>query len=935
MSSPKRPLVRLGVSLLAALVVVSSIAGYAMVGVHATGSQLADDAHPGAGPVRGPDELNRNGNSPMADVNASNQLSATDSVDRRPDEANGPTKQPYGPPESQADKPKRPQNEAESSTDEPIEFEVDESIEPHRSHLQRPDGQREQRPVARVVDPAGVGTDFVADELIVEGTRADARALVDRFGGEILDAYDPDRIASLDGQEAREAVTPSTDGSDKVEEGVFRLRLDVENVDPATVERDSASLQATGGEHSVSSPDGLGLLAAAINATAQDYVVKPNWVAQKTTFTDDDSIEGNGADVFDWCDFNDDTCPPIGVTQAWKHLEESDNLDSRISIAVLDMGFAPNDDIRSGAYPRGPVGHDAWEAPKGYWGPRDDGTLHGTKTASAALGKADNSYGAAGTAGPVADPILVETSFDDYYLSRDIRHAFYYWDANVLTISLKIKRLGLSEVFGSRHLADATSDVRNDGGLVFASAGNQGANVDEKRVAREKRDWFPCESDGVICVGGTKTGSDWEEKHPSSNYGTGSGSNSVDIYAPFKLRVGPILNQDRSLDEHSAPRIGTSYSTPYVAGIAALVKAADPSLSADEVEELLYETSMDSSDPKVNRIVNAEAAVREALTGDPPVIEETSVPGDTFARGSESVRLEATVSDPENSLKTVEWISDRDGVLLESESGRTTFETYGVHELRVRAVDWGGQEVVSDPIRVEVTNEEPEPEILSPADGERIPEGETITFEGVATDPNEVELPSDDERDGYRLDGEHLEWFVTDGDRGTRIGYGEEVSTTLSPGTYTVTLRATDNGGATNETSIDIEVVRSGEPVVQITGPEDTDVSATHYDSEREESYAIVNLSGEGWDSDGEPMTGDQLTWKRVVVGTYECDTNRFGTCFGSFEKTFGTGEQATIRLYQTQDGDWEETYTIYLYGTDGDATVRDSIEITVYEHVS
>lgn len=832
------------------------------------------------------------------------------------------------------------ENDTTSDVTRPIDLVVDRSVEPRHPPLLGPDGGEADRPVARVAWPDGGGTDFVENEIVVEGTRADAREIADRYGGAIRDAYDPERIAhehdpaDLVQSDPDETAHPEGPASDPVERGVFLVRVDPAAVDPGTVEGDVEALDATGGTHRVSSPEGLGLLAAALNATRQGYAVEANWVADGAKFEDDSSVEGSNTDVWNWPEYNAGDDPPFGVTEAWKRLEAAGKIadaHGRIRVAVLDGGFAPHDDIRWDA-----------RAPKGYWGPRDDMVCggapcpyHGTRAGSVAVALADNEFGVAGTGGPVAKPLLIESPLDQFYLAQDVLTAHYYHHANVITNSFSLERGPLAEVFRGRELADATSRVWDDGGIVVTSAGNTDTNVDEKRVAREKRDWMPCENDGVICVGGTDGPSNWRDKHDSSSYGTGSGSNTVDIFAPYRLPVGPIMDNDRNVIANGTKASGTSFSAPYVAGVIALVKSADPSLTPEEIEDVLYETAYDSPDSKVGRIVNPEGAVARALAGDPPTAEIVGPSdGDEFARGAVSVRLDAEVSDPERALETVEWISDREGVLIEEATGRHTFEVYGTHELRVRAVDAGGQETVSDPIEVEVTNQPPEPEILHPADGARVLEG-TVSFEGVATDPNEAEAGSyDAERGGYPLAGDDLEWIVTDGDRGTRFGTGEEASTSLRPGTYTVVLRATDGGGETAETSIEVEVVETGEPVVRITDPDDGTVAATEYDADREQSYAEVTLTGEGVDGTGDPMTGEDLAWKRLVVETVECEGGIGGTCFVSFEETVGTGTETTIRLYYDPEAS-DQTHTIYLEGTDGDETVRDSVELTVVPYVS
>src|SRR6185295_14282437 len=58
-------------------------------------------------------------------------------------------------------------------------------------------------------------------------------------------------------------------------------------------------------------------------------------------------------------------------------------------------------------------------------------------------------------------------------------------------------------------------------------------------------------------------------------------------------------------------------AAPFVAGVAALVMAANPALSGAEVEQILVATAHPSPDSTVRRYVNAFGAVNQALGGSP------------------------------------------------------------------------------------------------------------------------------------------------------------------------------------------------------------------------------------------------------------------------------------------------------------------------------
>ncbi|MCB0356183.1 MAG: S8 family serine peptidase [Bdellovibrionales bacterium] len=70
---------------------------------------------------------------------------------------------------------------------------------------------------------------------------------------------------------------------------------------------------------------------------------------------------------------------------------------------------------------------------------------------------------------------------------------------------------------------------------------------------------------------------------------------------------------------------GTSMATPHVAGVAALVRAANPTLSAKQVRDILSETASPLAGPNDENqlgagLVNAEAAVEKALLETPEMI---------------------------------------------------------------------------------------------------------------------------------------------------------------------------------------------------------------------------------------------------------------------------------------------------------------------------
>jgi hypothetical protein len=217
----------------------------------------------------------------------------------------------------------------------------------------------------------------------------------------------------------------------------------------------------------------------------------------------------------------------------------------------------------------------------------------------------DNDYGAAGTGALVAEPVLFKIDLTRYDTEWAVRTA-QHWGASVVSMS-----------FGGDCNLDCWSFMSNSyttmvaaqkkGVVLVAAAGNDKKRVDDDPV-------WPCMvagvagTPGVLCVGALADASNHRIGY--SNYGP-----SVDIFAPTDIWAMPNPDSGGGLVNHN----GTSASTPFVAGVVAMMKAADPSLTASEVDTIIKDTAWtDSTDPNVPRYLNAYAALREVIGGTLP-----------------------------------------------------------------------------------------------------------------------------------------------------------------------------------------------------------------------------------------------------------------------------------------------------------------------------
>lgn len=225
---------------------------------------------------------------------------------------------------------------------------------------------------------------------------------------------------------------------------------------------------------------------------------------------------------------------------------------------------------------------------------------HGNASAGVAVGLLNNRYGTAGTGGQVAEPMLFKTALSHDQVARAIRTAAA-WRAAVISMSFSAECDNVfCDGYFEFNLYPALRHARDRNVVLVAAAGNNAQDTNT----------VPCkaEGEGVICVGALAD--DDNVAIGYSNFGS-----KVDIWAPTNILTMP--------DGDTAPSLktagGTSAATPFVAGIAAMLKAYDPSLGSAQVRDILRRTAWtDSPDPKVTHYVNAYAALRAVVGEDLP-----------------------------------------------------------------------------------------------------------------------------------------------------------------------------------------------------------------------------------------------------------------------------------------------------------------------------
>jgi len=183
---------------------------------------------------------------------------------------------------------------------------------------------------------------------------------------------------------------------------------------------------------------------------------------------------------------------------------------------------------------------------------------------------------------------------------------------------------------------------------------------------------------------------------------------------------------------------GTSFSSPFMAGTAALTWAADLTQSAGDVEDCLDAARSDGPN---GRWVNTFFATACAL-GNPPNLAPTV---DIVNPGQEDntfdslglIQLQAKAGDFEDGpLTTILWTSDKDGLIGTSSFGQPLFwqpPTEGLRTITAKVFDSAGKEG-SDTATLSFTPAIPNLKILAPAtDGETVFLGLPVDLVGKMT----------------------------------------------------------------------------------------------------------------------------------------------------------------------------------------------------------
>ena len=216
---------------------------------------------------------------------------------------------------------------------------------------------------------------------------------------------------------------------------------------------------------------------------------------------------------------------------------------------------------------------------------------HGTHVCGIVAAEANNGKGVAGVSYN-AKLLPIQVFKGATASSEDIAKAYTYIMEHAGEYNIKVVNMSLGSTMG-KSLADADLDADDNllidkvgaahraGILTVCSAGNDAFNMDGAYINYPSD--FLDSSLGVIAL----SDNSGIERAYYSNYNM-QGQNTKDISAPGTS----ILSTYGSSTASYARSSGTSMASPCVAGVAALVYAADPSLTADQVADILCRSAV-------------------------------------------------------------------------------------------------------------------------------------------------------------------------------------------------------------------------------------------------------------------------------------------------------------------------------------------------------
>jgi len=247
----------------------------------------------------------------------------------------------------------------------------------------------------------------------------------------------------------------------------------------------------------------------------------------------------------------------INVTEAWEK-----TYGEGVTVAVIDDCFdADHEDLYNNVYKTYNANDDSTNVA--------GSNCHGTSVVGV-IGAEKNSKGIIGVA-PKVKLILISINLENSTES-DFVKAFEYAKDN----GAKVINCSWGSNNESQAIADELQSIRQNGVITVFASGNSNQDLDQSGINDESED------PNVIGVGATE--GETNDVTYYSNYGS-----NIDILAPGgSTDLGVLLLKDANNYGNAA---GTSFASPCVAGVIALLLSQNQNLTFDDVYTKITQTA--------------------------------------------------------------------------------------------------------------------------------------------------------------------------------------------------------------------------------------------------------------------------------------------------------------------------------------------------------
>jgi subtilisin family serine protease len=468
--------------------------------------------------------------------------------------------------------------------------------------------------------------------------------------------------------------------------------------------------------------------------------------------------------------------PKIKAASAWNTTQ-----GAGVTIAILDSGIdSRHPDLAANLVPGYNLVDNNADT--------SDVCGHGTAVAGTAAALSNNGAGVAGIAGQSSIMPLRIAFFDS---AQNGCYAYYSTIASGLTYAAdhgaRVANVSYGGVAGSAAIQNAAQYMKGKGGLVFVSAGNNGI---EENIAP---------GTAMIAVSATDSNdviTSW------SSYGS-----FVALSAP-----GAGIWTTSSGAAYQSWN-GTSFSSPLSAGVAALMMAANQTLDAVQIENMLFSTAVDlGASGRDNRYgygrVDAAAGVLAAASaaGAPDRQAPTASISAPLANSTVSglVAVDAVASDNVG-VARVELKANGTIVALDSAAPyRFSWDSTGVPNgmatLVATAYDAAGNSTASTAVSVNVVNSS------VPVLIDITPPLVAITnpVAGSVSGNVAVSVSASDNSGAAGISQQlYIDGVLKATGKGATLGYNWNTRT-IASGTHTLTAVARDKAGNASSSSVQV-----------------------------------------------------------------------------------------------------------------------------------